>query len=249
MIISAISCSKEKLYSDLDHLKGEGVIQIGTNNVDGVIGEIFSKYSYVTAPNGGRVIILGTSGVTEEQMLYAKDILKQYLTIKGEVYGTKKYVANSMANKRCAIVFWDSEQQYEDNISRVSMIGYNVQDLYATESIGSSNRDASYEEILHLVHNYGIAPTAPLFQEALQKANDDAMNSGLWSPWSNDLPKADFEDEYFAALMDCYLGLWKHHNSTMDGAYKPSSKEEMKQQDPVGYKLIRDMFGDIAPVR
>jgi len=249
LLVFVTSCTKEKLYSDLKSLDGDGVIEIGSHNVHGAIGKTFSKYIYVTAPNGGRVEIFGTSGVNDEQMVYARDILNQYLTIEGDVYGTKEYVANSMANKKCALVFWDTEEQYEDNIGKVSIVGYNVQDLYATESWGSGNRDASYEEILHMVHNYGIAPTAPLFQDALQKANDDAIAKGVWNPWGDDLPKSDFEDEYFAALMDCYLGLWENMGSTMYDAYTPSSKTEMQEVDPVGYKLIRDVFGDIERVR
>ena len=239
-----MSCSKEQLYEDLSSLSGEGVIEIGSENVSGNIGEVFSKYIYVTAPNGGRIEIFGTSGVSNDQMIYAKNILNQYLTIEGNVYGTKEHIANSMANKKCAMVLWDNEEQYEKNIGKVSNIGYNVQDLYATESLGSGNRDASYEEILHLVHNYGITPTTPAFQKALQEANDKALENGLWSPW-DDLPKADFDDEYFAALMDCYLGLWEGQNGTFYGAYLPSSQAEMKVQDPVGYQLILDMFGDI----
>jgi len=244
------SCVKEKLYSELSDLYGTGVIEIGTHNVSGNIGEIFSKYVYTTAPNGGRIEIFGTSGVSDDQMIYAREIIEQYLTIDGLIYKQKhkEIIANSLANKRSAIVFWDTESQYEDNIDKVSAIGYNVQDLYATESWGSGNRDASYEEILHLVHNYGIAPTLFEYQSRIQKANDDAIKSGLWSPWG-DLPKADFDDEYFAAAMDCYLGLWKGQGGTMGGTYKPSSRAEMKDQDPVGYKLILDLFGEIEPVR
>jgi hypothetical protein len=249
--IVAFACSKKKLYSDLNHLKGDGVIEIGSHNVRGAIGKVFSKYVYTTAPNGGRIEIFGTSGVSDDQMLYAREILVQYLTCEGAVYKKKHkdIIANSMANKKCAMVFWDTQEQYESDMSKLTFSGYNLQDLYATESWGSGNRDASYEEILHLVHNYGIAPTLFSYQSALQKANDDAIDKGIWKPWGGDLPKADFEDEYFAAVMDCYLGLWDGQGSTMDGSYSPSNKDELKKTDPVGYKLIVDLFGDIKPVR
>lgn len=253
LILMAFSCSKEELYNDLESLEGDEVIEIGTHNVSGKIGELFSKYTYITAPNGGRVELLGTSGVSNEQMRYARDILTQYLITNGERYnrGHKKIVANSMANKKTALTFWDNENQAEANVGKVATLGYNVQDLYATESLDSGNRDASYEEILHLVHNYGIAPTLFKYQDRLQKANDDAIEKGIWKPrmGADDLPKADFDDEYFAALMDCYLGLWEGKGSTFDGAYAPSSKVELKSTDPTGYQLIRDLFGDIKKVR
>ncbi|GEM_PF-5069759 len=250
-VIMAFACNKKKLYSDLNHLKGDGVIKISSDNVSGQIGKIFSKYLYTTAPNGGRIEIFGTSGVSDDQMLYAREILEQYLTCSGNVYKSihKQAIANSMANKKCAMVFWDTEEQYESNMSKLIFSGYNLQDLYATESWGSGNRDASYEEILHLVHNYGIAPTLFNYQKRLQKANDDAIDKGIWKPWGGDLPKADFDDEYFAAVMDCYLGLWSGQGGTMGGSYSPSDKDELKSIDPVGYKLIEDLFGDIKPVR
>jgi len=251
LIITLASCGKEKLYSDLESLSGSGVIEIGENNVRGKIGEVFSKYTYTTAPNGGRIEIFGTSGVADDQMLYAREILEEYLYSEGKAYlrKHKEFIANSMANKRTALAFWDTEEQYESEMIKVSHAGYNLQDLYATESWGSGNRDASYEEILHLVHNYGIEPTLFAYQEKLQRANDDAISKGLWTPWEDELPESDFDDEYFAALMDCFLGLWEGQQGTMNGTYKPSSRAEMKIQDPVGYQLIIDLFGNILPVR
>lgn len=247
--LCACAGQKDKLYTDLSHLKGDGVIEIGTHNVSGIIGEIFSKYIYVTAPNGGRIEIFGTSNVTNKQMVYARDILKQYITIPGKLYHNKKYIANSLANKKSAMVFWDTEKQYRENMSKIVSTGYNFQDLYATESVDSGNRDASYEEILHLVHNYGISPTAPLFQNRLQKANDDAIAKGLWQPDEDDLPQADYDDEYFAAIVDCYLGLWVGKGGTMGGAYKPSSRSEMQEQDPQGYQLVVDMFDGLRLIK
>lgn len=249
LLIVSIACNKEELYSDLEKLSGKDVIEIGTHNVSGNIGKIFSKYVYTKAPNGRRIEIFGTSGVTDEQMLYARDILEQYLTSDGTVYKRKykEIIANSMANKRSAMVFWDTEEQYSDNIMKVEYLGYSVQDLYATESLGMF-RDASYEEILHLVHNHGITSTLFNFQGELQKANDDALSRGIWKPWEG-LPKADYDDEYLAALMDCYLGLWDGLGPTFWGAYEPSSREEMKTLDPIGHQLILDLFGDIQQVR
>jgi hypothetical protein len=246
IIIALTACNKEELYSDLGKLSGTGVIEIGTHNVSGIIGEVFSKYIYTTAPNGGRIEIFGTSGVSDDQMLYAREVLEQYLICDGLVYKRKykEIIANSMVNKRSAMVFFDTEEQYRANISKVAIAGYNVQDLYATESWGSGNRDASYEEILHLVHNYGIAPTLFNYQNKLQKANDDAIDKGLYNPDRDDLPKADFDDEYFAYIMDCYLGL-----ATEGRQYKLTTRAEMQAQDPAGYQLILELFGDIKPVR
>lgn len=246
-----ISCKKEKLFNEINQLTGTDVIEINSSNVSGNIGKIFSKYIYLTAPNGKRIHVFGTSGVSDAQMKYARKIFNSYFTTNGELYSSsaKTIIANSMGNKRTALVFFDTQEQYEANIGKVSSIGFNVQDLYASESLNSGNRDASYEEILHLVHNYGIAPTLFEFQHRLQQANDNAIANGIWTPWG-DLPKADYEDEYFAGLMDTYLNLWKGTGSSFGGgSYLPSSKEEMKTRDPNGYKLIRDLFGNIKPVQ
>ncbi|AUC15928.1 hypothetical protein BTO06_12545 [Tenacibaculum sp. SZ-18] len=246
LVLALTACDKEDLYSDLGELSGSGVIEIGTHNVSGVIGEVFTKYIYTTAPNGGRIEIFGTSGVTDDQMNYAREILVQYLTKEGAVYKIqhKEIIANSMTNKRSALVFFDTEEQYNDNIDKVQKAGYNVQDLYATESLGSIEGDGSYEEILHLVHNYGIAPTLFNYQNKLQKANDDAISKGLYNPNGDDFPEADFDDEYFAEIMNCFLGLGSNEEE-----YKPSTRAEMQTQDPAGYQLILDLFGDIQLVR
>jgi len=244
------SCNKERLFNDLSELSGTGVIQISSDNVSGKIGEIFSKYIYTTVPNGGRVEIFGTSGVSDEQMEYARDILEHYFATDGTTYNSqvKEIIANSMANKKSAMVFFDNQELSESSLLKLIGTGYNFQDLYASESLNSGNRDASYEEILHLVHNYGIAPTLFEYQNLLQQANDAAIANGLYTP-ASDLPKADYEDEYFAAIMDCYLGLWVGTDGTMFGEYTLTSKEEMQAQDPAGYKLIQDLFGDIQLVR
>lgn len=251
VIVISSSCQKEKLYTELSQLSGTGIIKIDNNNISGNIGKIFSKYIYTTAPNGKRIEIFGTSGVSDDQMEYAREILVQYLTIDGDVYSgeVKKAIANSMANKKTALAFFDTQEQYEANISKLLFTGYNIQDLYASESWGSGNRDASYEEILHMVHNYGIAPVLLEFQERIQKANDEAIANGLWKPWSN-LPKSDYDDEYLGGLMDTYVGLWEGTGTSYgQGSYKPTTKDEMKTLDPKGYKIIRDLFGDIKTVR
>ncbi len=251
LVLTLTTCQNQQIHIDLDKLSSDGVIDIGTHNVRGEIGKIFSKYVYTTAPNGGRISIFGTSGVSDDQMVYARNILELYFNSEGEVYKKvhKEAIANSMANRRCAMIFFDTEEQSQANRDRLLSSGYSLQSLYATESLGSGNRDASYEEILHLVHNYGIAPSLFEYQDKLQKANDDAKRKGLWIPWEDrGLPSADFDDEYLAALMDCYLGLWQGQGGTFFGAYKPSSQAEMKTRDPVGYQLIRELFGNIKPV-
>ena len=251
VFLFSISCKKQRLYEDIDRLSGDGVIKIGTHNVSGAIGEVFSKYIYYTVPNGGRIHIFGTSGVSDEQMEYARDIFERYLTTEGAIYkrSAKDVVANSIANKKSALVFFDTETQYEENIFKVGLLGFNVQDLYATESLNSGNRDASYEEILHLVHNYGIAPTLFEYQDRLQRVHDNALKNGLWTPWvEQGLPKADFDDEYFAGLMDTYLGLYEGDLLGSFGGFKVRTKEELRVQDPDGYQLIVDLFGDIKPV-
>lgn len=250
IILFVVSCGKEKLYHDVHALSGEGVIEINEGNVRGNIGEIFSKYIYLTASNQKRIDIFGTEGVSDEQMEYVRDIFNNYFNTEGQLYSrsAKQIIANSMANKKSALVFFDTEEQYEDNILQVSLLGYNVQDLYASESLNSGERDASYEEILHLVHNYGISPTLYQYQSQLSEAANNAVSRGLYTP-PEDVGSADYDDEYFAAIMECFLGFWEGTDGTFDGEYTPSSKQDMINQDPDGYALIRDLFGDIQPVQ
>ncbi|GIR88546.1 MAG: hypothetical protein CM15mP87_00380 [Candidatus Neomarinimicrobiota bacterium] len=95
--------------------------------------------------------------------------------------------------------------------------------------MNSSERDATYEEVLHFVHNYGIKNSFPAMQTAIDVAMSAAMSNGYYLPLS-DIPEEDYDDEYLALLMEVYFGLWAHdpeENGLLVDEYSFINRDEM----------------------
>ena len=63
--------------------------------------------------------------------------------------------------------------------------------------MNSSERDATYEEILHFVHGFGIQLALPGMQMAIESAMDAAIENDYYNPLF-DLPEEDYDEEYLA---------------------------------------------------
>lgn len=244
-----LNCSQEHLITtlqDLDISKAPNKVVPIPDDFNEKINEVFTKYTKYTAPNGRPIHIFGQGGVSDEKMARARDILEMYLTpVKNSKYGTaKSFIADSMADRNAALAFFDTQESYEENISKLGLLPFNFQDLYATESHleGEQNtdRDASYEEILHLTQDYGITPTMPLYQKEIQAASDESVAKNIYKP-PEELPKVDYDQEYLATIWDAYLDLWKG-KSQKNPEFPYSSREELKAKDPKSYAIIEAFF-------
>ena len=113
--------------------------------------------------------------------------------------------------------------------------------------MNSSERDATYEEILHFVHGFGIQIALPAMQAALETAMGEAIQNNYYMPlW--DLPEEDYDEEYFAMGLESYFGLWSHDPSNNgfcgDSEYPFITREEMSLGDPLLYGIISEFFGE-----
>ena len=245
LVFTFCSCSKEHLITTLQEIdisKSKNQVVPIPENFEQSINEVFSKYTKVTAPNGRPIHIFAQNNVPDEKIARARNILKMYLTpVKNSKYGTAKFfVANSMADRNAALVFFNTSDSYEEGMSKLGSIPFNTQDLYATESYLEGqiqgSRDATYEEILHMVQDYGITPTLPLYQKEIQEACDESVANDIYKP-PGELPKLDYDQEYLATVWDAYIDLWKENASTNE-EYPYSSREEVKEKDPKGYAMV-----------
>jgi len=127
-----------------------------------------------------------------------------------------------------------------------------MQDLYATESPVEGDyeyihnearpgtrfsRDASYEEIMHLVHGKGIDDMLPEFSEAIARAEKRAIDADIYH-YGRPAPH-----EYIINGFDLYFGLWEH-NPQGDGTafgneYPFHTKSEMKLNDRPLYDCVQ----------
>lgn len=81
-------------------------------------------------------------------------------------------------------------------------------------------RDASIEEITHLIHTGGIIPAYPELQARLEKATRAAIDDKLFRPWDG-LPEDSFSHEYLTIGLEIYYGGRQHH-TTMGSPRQPA---------------------------
>lgn len=225
-----------------------------------VYNENYQKFiRYKTA--AGPILLVAQERVSDEQLLRAYNILDFYLTdVPGTAYGADKaLIAERMAKQGAVLVMPDGADG-ESDISEDALAG---QPLYELEFPveGSSQyitndyefRDAGFEEIFHLVHDYGIGTreTAGVlrysYQTEISEAMENSLEQSLWGragfdDWLEELSEeGSLEQEYIVSVIDSYYGFWGAWNETdggMWGIYAAKNRDEVKRFDPQGFRLV-----------
>lgn len=224
----------------------------------------YAKYIAYKAPNGSPIYILAQDKITDEQLLKAYNILDFYLNSLNNAE-----LINSIANSKAVI----NMPNGADGQSSIPWYAVPGQPLYQQETPteGSpwyiendySHRDASYEEILHFVHDYGIGIKSrkramPELQKKIYNATMNALperkrdwgKKGLWGldseDWLKELSReGSLEQEYLASVFDSYYGQWAAFDGAdggMWGVYVAKSRDEIREKDIQGYQLMKEMF-------
>jgi hypothetical protein len=214
---------------------------------------LFAKYTKHVAPNGKPIHIFAQAGVSDLQVVRAREILKYHLTdAPGTQYGfDKSGIANRMADVRATLMYTDTEIKSFAMRPILRDSELRLQDLYATESPVEGSyeyvnnkgkpgerftRDASYEEIMHLVHDKGLEDILPEYHQEIVEAEKAAVAADIYH-YGRLAPH-----EYIITGFDIYFGLWEH-NPQGDGTsfgeeYPFHTKEEMKEGDRALYDLV-----------
>jgi len=212
----------------------------------------FSQHINYTAPNGKPITILAQEEVTDSQMLYAYSLLEFYLS------NFDDEIANRMAENEATLVMTNGADG-QGSTPEKAMLG---QSLTQTETAppGSKwymesdygHRDAAFEEIFHLVHDFGIGTTStpqayPELAKKIKDAQIYAYDNNLWVKtltmklfWLPGIKKeGSLEQEYIITPIDMYYGLWEaYEKDGMYGAYVAKSRESLEIGDPMGYELV-----------
>ncbi len=225
----------------------------------------FDRYTKVNTPNGGTIHIVAQNKITDEQIIRCKGVLKHFLeNYNGSLYGNNKdAIANKMSDNGAVLVLLNGK---DDGKNRVNVPG---QPLFQEEiqvegtswyiNQNYNHRDATFEEILHLVHDYGIgvdgsnsnSGAAPEFQKMIRKAQQNALDKKIWGEsapdWIKELSKENsLSQEYLAAVIDSYYGLWgawrESLSCSMWGIYKAKTREDIAVADPMGAELMDNKF-------
>lgn len=279
-ILISISCKKDNPSKPdkPDKPNGGGDVELGIESViPPSLGDIyvnnFNRYTKVVAPNGGAIHIVAQTLITDEQIVRCRSILEHYLAdLKGSVYGANKSsIANNMANRKsvlCLLNGQDDEsnpvaEQVEGQPLFQNEIQVEGGSWYMTQNY--DYRDAAFEEILHFVHDNGIGidgdseykPVGLMvaFQAEIRAAQENAVEKKIWygdEQWMIDLAKENsLTQEYLAAVIDAYYGLWgawtdnnvpESETHSMWGFYMPKVRGEIEDEDPEGNKLMTNKF-------
>jgi len=227
----------------------------------------FDRYSKVDTPNGGAIHIIAQDGISDNQIVRARNILQHYLTdYPGSSHGAdKSAVANKMAANGATLLLLNG---VDDGTNAGAEL--DGQPLYYGEmQVEGGNwyvkqnyqhRDASFEEILHMVHDYGIGidqnsvfnGALPLFQGDIRAAQVAALSGKLWAwsaseaSWIAELSAENsLSQEYLASVIDTYYGLWgawTAGDGGMWGMYKAKTRDSLASADPQGAALMDNQF-------
>ncbi len=232
----------------------DGVVQLPAS-VSSVFTNVFDRYTKIVAPNGQAIHLLLQSNVTNEMGVRAREVMRFYLTdVPGSQYGSNKAaIMNRMGNNEATLVYFNSEsaanQAFNGPLGNANIF---AQDLYATESVvegtgfyfNNNRRDATFEEVFHLVHGAGIEPVYPAFHNEITQATNAAIAANIYNPPPpSELPPADRPFEYIISIIDVYHGYWAHDpdndGTAFGGEYVFQTRAEVINGDPAGVTAMR----------
>jgi hypothetical protein len=265
-------CSKnEQLVMPPPLLKDNSALGIENkipSSLDAIYVSNFNRYTKVVAPNGKSIHIVAQNKLTTEQIIRCRSILEHYLqNLPNSQYGDdKSAVANKMADNKAVLCLLNGSDNgknpignkiqgqplYENEIQVEGHPWYMQQDY-------ENHRDAAFEEILHLVHDYGIGvdgesgfPGAlPGYQGEIRNAQINALNQKLWGIGANDIiqelkQENSLTQEYLASIIDSYYGLWGAWGGSetkgMWGLYIAKTRAEIATEDTKGSELMKHKF-------
>ncbi len=268
-ILTMVACEKD---IPTPQQKEEIISETGiSNTVPASLGKIYTKnfnrYTKITTPNGGSIHIVAQSKITDEQIIRCRSVLQHYLTnYPGSQYGAdKSAVANKMAENNAILCLLNGQDDGKNPVGE-QVTG---QPLYQNEiqveghawymNQNYEHRDATFEEILHFVHDNGIGVdgkntlpgAAPQFQSEIRAAQKNASSNNLWgigqASWIKELSAENsLSQEYLAAVVDSYYGLWgawtESTTNGMWGFYVGKTRADIQTDDPIGYALMNNKF-------
>ncbi|NRA55366.1 MAG: hypothetical protein HRU23_14575 [Gammaproteobacteria bacterium] len=225
----------------------------------------FNRYAKHLAPNGEAIHIVAQDKLSDDQIVRARSILGHYLKdYSGSIYGAdKSAIANKMTENGAILLLLngsddgtnpagevDGQPLYQEEIQVEGGKWYFQQDY--------NHRDASFEEILHLVHDYGIGVdqgetfegALPAYQADIRAAQISAQSNKVWggeSEWISELTiENSLTQEYLASVIDAYYGLWGAWQSTVGDTSAGQLILDEKTLS-LDWVTTRSMWGGYAP--
>ncbi|WP_022941351.1 hypothetical protein [Psychromonas hadalis] len=248
-------------------------LDLGISNVPSKLMNTYSKalkfnrYTKIDTPDGSAIHIVVQDEITDNQIVRSRNILQHYLTnYPGSAYGEdKSAVANKIAENGGILLLLNG---VDDGTNAAAEL--DGQPLYYGEmqveggswyiNQNYEHRDASFEEILHFVHDYGIGVdqnepfngVLPAYQADIRAAQVTALSAKFWAwpadqaSWITELTAENsLSQEYLASVIDSYYGLWGAYEESefgMWGMYKAKTRDDLATKDPEGVAIMDNKF-------
>ena len=103
--------------------------------------------------------------------------------------------------------------------------------------------DIMIHEFAHTIHNVGILPVHPEFNDELQAALDDALAKGRWK---NVYASTNIEEYWAEGVQDWFNVNAEVNKDEGDGKHnKVNTREELKRYDPGLYAILKRFFPEV----
>lgn len=240
-------------HPHVKHLFGVQANRIAgkTNVKPAEICAVFSKYTSVTAPNGVPVHIVSEDKASDAQLRVVQSVVAGIFTnVEGGV--PKAPIFNACADAGLIIPILNSEKEARKNKKCRRLHDFDLFDqvLFVKEVVAPDSRehlrgskDATWEEVLHNVQNYGLRQAAPDFQAELDHALQASLLAGRYIPDEDYNSWVLVSQEFFAVAMETYCGMSETRKDGMSGGeYIYCWRDDMERGDPETFALIRRFF-------
>ncbi len=274
-----VTCKAQTLPDNIDiSISPNGIVALPNTVPATFINNGFVKYTKIECPNGEAIHFIAQNLISDAQIINARTLLAFYLTdFPGSQYGSDKSdVMNTMGTNDALLMLVngthsqgnepsiDGQPLYQNEMAVPGHAWYQNNDY--------DHRDASFEEILHMMHDMGIGidgtpagiPNAslPAYQTEIRAAQDNADNNNyaIWPKgavtdpsWYNELSTENsLSQEYLASVIDSYYGLWAPWTGSatlgMWGEYISKTRAEIQTEDPMGWALMPKYFSPFINV-
>lgn len=245
----------------------EALIQTTPSSLSDYANAGFNRYIELSTSRGKPIHIFAQDAVSDAAMLRAHNILKFYLEdVPGSAYGANKAaVFDKMGDHQATLLMPNgahgdgAEPRLRGQLLYQNEITVEGSDWYIQNNY--EHRDATFEEIFHLVHDDGIGtdrPGAlPAYQDELLAEARRALADNRWgiaadpsvADWIAELDaEGSIAQEYIAAVIDSYYGLWgpwTEAEGGMWGIYIAKTRAEVLEKDPKGAELLSAFLPDM----
>ncbi|MGE0269482.1 MAG: hypothetical protein AB7S78_13615 [Candidatus Omnitrophota bacterium] len=201
----------------------------------------------------GGISILAVSETLPEQVDHVKLIYNALLKKDDDTGGILR---KAISQRQPSVLIVNSGRDFDEDggkyaraVSACPVQVFQLAEIVPYGSPGETQygvRDATVEEMINLVYQYGIMKANSGWIKRLKKAMDQAVSGHIFSPQISDPDqlKDYWPATYLVLGLEVYYNFWADKDSVRGGGYAFKSRATLEQGDPELFKLIEEIFPD-----